>query len=115
MSFKYDGIHMDKLIELWPIIRSKLPSELSAKLNHHIEHILANENVEQIVHLGNFIGDCCAFMPVNFQHCIAFAMIATSIELLSGIPMTFRVEKSRLLAHTFSVHTEFWSNDQEKV
>lgn len=102
-------------MELWSTIQSKLPPELSAKLKHHLELALDSENDEQTGHLGNFVRECCAFEPANFQQFIAYAMTATSIELLNIPLMTFRTEKSSLLSHTFSAHTNFWPHDQEKV
>lgn len=114
MSFECEGIKLEKLKEHWSTIQSNLPSELSAKLEYHLELSLANKNEANIMDLYDFVGHCCEYMPANFQEYIAYVMIATSIELLN-VPSSFRAEKSRLFAHAFGVYTEPWSHDQDKV
>lgn len=114
MSFEYDGIELKQLKEQWLTIQSNLPSELCSKLKQYLEQSLANTTEANTVDLYDFVSDCCEYMPANFKEYIAMLMIATSIELLK-VPSSFRTEKSRLLAHAFSIYADPWSHDQEKV
>ncbi|XP_055310663.1 uncharacterized protein LOC129573742 [Sitodiplosis mosellana] len=116
MSFKFDGIKLDDLKGLWPSIQRKLPPEALAKLKHHLELIIANENDVQVATLIDFIQSCCEHKPVNFEEYVAYVMIASSVELLS-VPSSplFRMEKFRLMAHTFNTYNDYWSHDDEHV
>lgn len=115
MSFNMDGIKLIDLKALLPIIWPKLPPELSVKLKEHFELIIADGNDALAVNLIDFVQSCCEYTPDNFEEYVAYVMIAASIELLSVPSALFRIEKSRLMAHTFNTFNGFWGHDQEKV
>lgn len=117
MSFDFDGITMDDLKSLWSTIQLKFSSEAPADLKRHMELVIANENDAQYdMTLIDFIKSCCQYKPVSFEEYVAFSMIASSVELLSitAAPL-FRMEKFRLMAHTFNTFCDHWSHDEEQV
>lgn len=115
MSYKLEEIKLTKLKSLWTEINPKLPAEIAAKLKQQLQLILDNENGSKTKNLVDFVQLCCEYNPKNFEEYVAYVMIATSINFLSVSSPFFRVEKSRLMSHTFSTYVPFWSRDQNKV
>lgn len=115
MSFNIDGITLTDLKAFLPIVWPKLPPELSANLKKNLELIIADGNDVLATNLTDFIQSCCDYTPDNFEEYVAYVMIASSIELLSVPSALFRIEKSRLMAHTFNTYNGFWGHDQDKV
>lgn len=115
MSFTYNGIELDDLKTLWPVIWPKLSSEASAKIKPFVEKLFTTGNDEQIANWTDVVQSCCEHKPTTFEEYIAYAMIALSIELLPVPSTQFRLEKSRLIAHTFNTFNDFWAHDQKQV
>lgn len=118
MSFQYEGIKLDQLKELWPLmVDDKLPPEIAMKLEKLYEPIFGAETSHgQMAHLMEFVRHCCDYKPANLEEYMSFVMIATSFELLSiDLPAIFNAKKFELLSHTFNTHATLWSHDQNKV
>lgn len=115
MSFRCDGMELVKLKQLWPSIHSKIPPEVSVKLKHHLDLVLSTENDERIPHLNDFIRCCFQYKPTNFTEFVAYAMIATAVQLSKSPSLLFRPEKSRLMTYVFSTNVEFWAHNEDTV
>lgn len=104
MSFQYDGVQVDKLNELWPIITSNLPFKLDDL-----------GNADDISYLQSIIRTCCDHRPVNFTEYISYVMVAIFMELLKSPSTQLHQQSTQLMAHTFNSTTNAWYRDEKKV
>lgn len=111
MSFQYDGVQLDKLKELWPIITSNL----SLKLDDYANISTELGNATNILNLQAIVRVCCDHKPVNFDEYIAYVMIGTYMELLKYPSTQFHLQSTQLMAHTFNATNNAWHRDEEKV
>lgn len=104
MSFQYNGVQVETLKKLWPIITAHLSFRLDT-----------GENVADISKLQAIIRRCCDHQPANFDEYISYVMIATIMELLKFPATQFHQQSTQLMVHTFNADTKQWYRDEKKV
>lgn len=115
MAFQSENLKVENIKLIWPSIIPQLPKPIAAHLEQQLNEIFESDDDEKEGKLFTFVETWCNQKPENFKEYIAYAMIATAIELVDMPSSLFRLHASRLIAHTFNTNVDHWSHVEEMV